>query len=150
MVSPWDWFDEKARAHRQNNSERPAAPQPEPFCVIRTRLGDANLNSGNIRGSYNTTTTYNMGTVAWSERARRDNFERLVSFPPTISTSVGNHNKGCGNIENSGGTNICLRYDMGTMVSVGRGPIIRAHTILPFISYSFALFLSFVYVYNAP
>ena len=76
--------------------------------MIRTRLGDANLNAGNIRGSYNTTITYNMGTVAWGERARRDNFERPASFPPTISTSVGNHNEGCGNIEDSGGTYIYL------------------------------------------
>jgi len=95
------------RARRKNNSERPTDPQPEPFCEIRARLGNANLNSGNIRGSCNTT-IYNMDTVACGERARRDNLEGPASFLPTISTSVGNDNKGCGNIENSGGTHIYL------------------------------------------
>lgn len=105
MASLWDWFVEKARAHQQNNSERPANPQPEPFYVIQTKLGDANQNSGNIRGSCNTTITY-MDPVAWGKRSWRDNFGRPASFLPIISASVGNHNKGCGNIENSGGTDI--------------------------------------------
>ena len=81
--------------------------------MIQTRLGDANQNSGNIRGSYNTTITY-MDTVARGKRAWLDNFERPASFLPIISASVGNHNKGCGNIENSGGTdiyNLSLRYE---------------------------------------
>lgn len=121
IASLWDWLFETARvdrlpnvtgsgARQQNNPERPASPQPEPFFSMRTRLGDANQNSGNIRGSYNT--AYNMDAVAGGERARRDNFGRPASSPPTISTSMGNYNSGCGNVEGSGNT--AISYRMGT------------------------------------
>jgi len=99
----------RSGARQQNNSKRLAGPQPEHSFAISTKLGDANRDSGNVRGSYNTAIAYDMDAVAGGARAQRDNFGRLASFPPSISTSVGNYNSGSGNIVDSGGVAISYR-----------------------------------------
>lgn len=65
------------------------------------------------------TITYNIDTVAGGEPAQRDIFEGPTSFfSTTISASAGNHNKDCGNIENSGG--IDITYNMSKIAALAR------------------------------